>query len=531
MAQPTRAEGSDRDRDRAARAAPDQAPARGGDTKPGPAKTAGGNWDILVDSLNSTTDHNPVGPNIPGYQILGEIGRGGMGLVYKARQIRLERVVALKVILTGAYASMIDRVRFRREAEAVAKLQHPNIVQIFDVGESEGNSYMSMEYVEGGTLERWQSGKPQSPRTSASIIAVIARAVQHAHEAGIIHRDLKPANILTAKIDSKRSGLTDPSSKLPFVPKITDFGLAKHLDGGMSLTATGVACGTPNYMPPEQVRKGSAPLGPPADVYALGGILYELLSGRPPFSGYSPAEIMTLVLSTEAVNLRFFRPDLPVDVTLIVEKCLEKDPARRYPTAADLADDLEKFAAGEPISSRPPGKMELARRWAKKNRGVALTLAALAVLTFLLSIGCAVLLLGISQARAERDVARSEAEKTRAERDAAEAAMVKDAAAHRDAEAESRRKLERFAEATAIVVRASQPVRGKLQDVERDLTAAIEIFLELRKEFGKQVPAGFELELGGAHFLRAQIRTTLGWENQAAEDFHAAARLDPRWKK
>ena len=515
MAQPTRAEGSDRDRDRAAR-----------DTRPGPAKTQGGNWDLLADSLNSTTDHQS-GPNIPGYQILGEIGRGGMGLVYKARQIRLERIVALKVILTGAYASMIDRVRFRREAEAVAKLQHPNIVQIFDVGEAEGNSYMSMEFVDGGTLEAWQSGKPQSPRTSAAVIACLARAVQHAHDAGVIHRDLKPANILISKAEGKRSGAVGKEVRLPFVPKVTDFGLAKHLDGGMSLTATGVACGTPNYMPPEQVRKGTAPLGPQADVYALGGILYELLSGRPPFSGYSPAEIMTLVLSTDAVNLRFFRPDLPVDVTLIVERCLEKDPARRYPTAAALADDLEKFAAGEPISSRPPGPVELARRWAKKNRGVAAALGVFAFGTFVLAIACAILFLGVSNARTERDAALGTARKLQTELDAALKGDKREDEARLAAEAEAKRRAEALTRATVLLVQGLRSAeRGRQTQAEEELTAAIDALEAIRKESPGPLSQVLRLALSEAYYTRGVQRrkqTKTGWD----EDFRIAERLDP----
>lgn len=515
MAQPTRAEGSDRDRERAAR-----------DTHPGPAKTQGGNWDLLADSLNSTTDH-VTGPNIPGYQILGEIGRGGMGLVYKARQIRLERVVALKVILTGAYASMIDRVRFRREAEAVAKLQHPNIVQIFDVGEAEGNSYMSMEFVDGGTLEKWQSGKPQSPRTSAAVIACLARAIQHAHEAGVIHRDLKPANILISKPDGKRSSTVGKETKLPFIPKVTDFGLAKHLDGGMSLTATGVACGTPNYMPPEQVRKGSAPLGPPADVYALGGILYELLSGRPPFSGYSPAEIMTLVLSTDAVNLRFFRPDLPIDVTLIVEKCLEKDPARRYATAAELADDLEKFAAGEPISSRPPSRAELARRWAKRNRAIAAALGVFAFSTFVLAIVCAILFLGIANARTERDAALASAQKLQKELETASKGDQRDDEARLAAEAEGKRRAEAMTQATILLVQGLRSAeRGRQTQAEQELTDAIEALEAIRKESHGPMPQVLRLSLSEAYYTRGlQRRKQL--KTGADEDFRVAERLDP----
>ena len=309
----------------------------------------------------------------PGFEILAELGRGGMGVVYKAKQRSLNRLVALKVILGGPLASSEDKARFHIEAEAAARLHHPNIVQVYDVGEHDGFSYIALELIEGETLRQWQSGRPVEPKVAAKLVSSVARAIQHAHEQGIVHRDVKPANILLAPIPAahpefassvsasrptplastgtNRLSSSSHTVSLTVSPKVTDFGLAKPLDGGNDLTMTGVACGTPNYMAPEQVRGKSHSTS--VDVYGLGAVLFELLAGRPPFVGSDAAEVMNLILKSEAPSVRKLALGVPRDLAVIVAKCLEKDPARRYLTARDAADDLDRFLAGKPITARP----------------------------------------------------------------------------------------------------------------------------------------------------------------------------------
>src|SRR5262245_19755114 len=294
-----------------------------GATGTAPVAPAGGAAEPLA--LTLVSDGLPVRPAVappvafPGYEILDELGRGGMGVVYKARQRNLNRLVALKVILGSPLASTEDKARFRIEAEAAARLHHPNIVQVYDVGEYAGFSYMALELVEGQTVRQWQNGAPTEPKLAARLVSTIARAIHHAHEQGIIHRDLKPANILLAPVSAAQPELGTPGSEaLPTVatavvpprlssdshgvqlnvtPKVTDFGLAKALEGGSDLTVTGVACGTPNYMAPEQVRGKDIGIG--VDVYGLGAVLYELLAGRPPFVGTDPTDVMNRILKTE----------------------------------------------------------------------------------------------------------------------------------------------------------------------------------------------------------------------------------------
>jgi predicted Ser/Thr protein kinase/tetratricopeptide (TPR) repeat protein len=299
-------------------------------------------------------------PQIPGYEVEAVLGRGGMGVVFRARQLRLGRVVALKMALAEAYAGPRERERFQREAEAVAALRHPNIVQIYDVGDSEGRPYFTMEYVEGGSLAQKLAGTPQPARQAAALLATLAGAVQAAHQSRVVHRDLKPANVL----------LTADGT-----PKITDFGLARRLDGPAGLTRTGTALGTPSYMAPEQVGGPSSAVGPAVDIYALGAILYELLTGRPPFRGASVLETLEYVSTTEPVPPSRLVPMVPRDAETITLKCLQKEPARRYGSAAALAEDLRRFLADEPILARPVGWAEHAwrwsRRWYRRNQAVA----------------------------------------------------------------------------------------------------------------------------------------------------------------
>jgi WD40 repeat protein len=279
-----------------------------------------------------------------------------MGVVYRARQTSLNRVVALKMILAGAHAGPDDVARFRAEAEAAARLQHPNIVQIHEVGEHRGLPYFSLEFCAGGSLAARLDGTPLSARDAAALVTVLARAVQAAHDAGVVHRDLKPANVLLAADGT---------------PKITDFGLAKRLDGPGGQTRTGAVLGTPSYMAPEQAGGKTREIGPAADVYALGAILYELLTGRPPFRAETSLDTVLQVLADEPVPPGRLVPKLPRDVETICLKCLQKEPARRYPSAAALADDLQAYLDGRPIAARPVGRVERGWRWCRRNPALA----------------------------------------------------------------------------------------------------------------------------------------------------------------
>jgi serine/threonine protein kinase/WD40 repeat protein len=303
---------------------------------------------------------------VPGYELLGELGRGGMGVVYKARHLGLNREVALKMVLSGAHAGATDRARFRAEAETVAQLRHPNVVQVYDVGEANGLPYLSLEVCDGSLSDRLD-GTPWPAEKAAPLISTIARAAHAAHTAGVIHRDLKPGNVL----------MTPDGT-----PKLTDFGLAKRVGDSGGPTATGAVLGTPSYMAPEQasgtIRVGAPSpriYGPPTDVYALGAILYELLTGRPPFKASSPLDTLLQVAREEPLPPTKLAPKVPRDLQTICLKCLEKEPSRRYATAAELADDLDRFVRAEPIVARPVSKWERAWKWAKRRPAAAALIA------------------------------------------------------------------------------------------------------------------------------------------------------------
>jgi WD40 repeat protein len=330
---------------------------------------------------------------VAGYEILGELGRGGMGVVYKARQVALNRVVALKMVLAGGHAGEADLARFRAEAEAIARLQHPHIVQIHEVGQTEGRPFFALEYCPGGNLEKRLGGTPLPPKEAARLVETLARAVDAAHRAGIVHRDLKPANVL----------LTSDSQ-----PKVTDFGLAKKLDAGTGQTASGAVMGTPSYMAPEQAGGHSKQVGPSADVYALGAILYECLTGRPPFRAATAIDTLLQVLSEEPVPVRRLQPKVPRDLETICLKCLQKEPTKRYASAADLADDLQRFGTGELIRARPVGAAERGVKWVQRRPAVVALLAALFVLGTAALGGLTALWLRADEQRRQAEQAREQ---------------------------------------------------------------------------------------------------------------------------
>jgi eukaryotic-like serine/threonine-protein kinase len=323
---------------------------------------------------------------VPGYELISELGRGAMGVVYKAWQLNLGRLTALKMILAGEHAGLNDRARFRAEAEAAASLRHPNIVQVYEIGEAGGLLYFSMEYIEGETLKQSLAGTPQPPRAAALLLEVLARGVDYAHRRGIVHRDLKPANVLLEAVEPTHDAPTParpphPAGKLNrlgLFPKIVDFGLAKRLGETLG-TRSGQLMGTPSYMSPEQFAGQGGATGPGVDIYALGCILYEALTGRPPFLDASLEALAARVRREEPVPPGKLQPKCPRDLETICLKCLEKEPARRYAGADDLADDLARFLAGESIRARPVGDAERAWRWCHRNPVVtilALSLSA-----------------------------------------------------------------------------------------------------------------------------------------------------------
>jgi serine/threonine-protein kinase len=308
----------------------------------------------------------PVGlPAITGFEILEELGRGGMGVVYKARQINLGRLVALKMVLAGAHAGPDELDWFQREAEAVASLQHPDIVRIHDVGQADGLPYLSLEFIDGGSLAQQMTGRPQDITRAAWTIRTVARAIHAAHRQGIVHRDLKPANILLAA-DGR--------------PKITDFGLARRLGDDSDWTRTGTIVGTPDYMAPEQTRGQAQDAGHLVDQHALGAILYELLTGRPPFRGATPSDTIEQVRTQEPVPPTRLRPGVPRDLETICLKCLQKEAQRRYVDAEALADDLDRFLDGRPVLARPVSTVEHLGRWCRHNPRIAVLSAAVVVL-------------------------------------------------------------------------------------------------------------------------------------------------------
>jgi serine/threonine protein kinase len=311
-------------------------------------------------------------PRIPGYDVESVLARGGMGVVYRARHHRLNRPVAVKMTLGGSYAGLPAMARFLREAKALAGIRHPNVVRVYDFGDIEGRPYVTMEYVEGGNLAQKLAGVPQPVPQAAQLVAVLAGAVQAAHQAGIVHRCLKPGNVL----------LTEDGT-----PKISGFGIARRLDRTAGLTRTGTPFGAPSYMAPELSTGNPQAVGPAVDIFALGAILYELLTGRPPFRAETASETLMQVISHEPVAPAQLNPTVPLDLQTICMKCLEKGPKKRYSTAGALADDLARFLKHEPIHARPAGLLERALRWLRRYRAISGALAVLALVLVTLDVG------------------------------------------------------------------------------------------------------------------------------------------------
>jgi serine/threonine protein kinase len=343
----------------------------------------------IDDRASCAKQRMDVGPQRSGpYEALEEIGRGGMGIVYRARHRVTGRLAALKVMQAGL-APEEESAKFLVEARAVAALSHPNIVQIYEVvtpPPGEGVPFIALEYVAGGNLAAHINGTPLPPREAAALVRALAEAMAHAHQAGIAHRDLKPANVLLSGsggdplrgCPAPRDGSTPGADATGLIPKITDFGLARLLDAHSGQTRTGNVLGTPSYMAPEQAE-GKREVGPAADVYALGAILYECLTGRPPFKGATVLDTLDQVRTREPVAPRRLNPAVPLDLETICLKCLRKEPARRFATCRDLAADLARHLNGEPIRSRPTGVPERALKWVKRRPAVSALLGATGV--------------------------------------------------------------------------------------------------------------------------------------------------------
>lgn len=353
------------------------------------------------DTERTNGDHAKAMPDIPGFEILGELGRGGMGVVYRARDIKLKRIVALKMILMGEHADPESVKRFRTEAEIIARLHHQNIVQVFEVGEANGQPFLVLELVEGGSLADLCIDQPQPSRFAARLVQQLAVATHYAHQQGVIHRDLKPGNILlqrksdfTGTFDNATMHGTDGTTSSPqmngsdastlnedaeLIPKIVDFGLAKHLAGDGTQTSMGRVLGTPQYMSPEQARGDIQSIGLSSDVYSLGAVLYALITGRAPFQADSPVQVLLQVQTEQPPPPTGFALHLPIDLQTICLKCLEKEPRKRYLTAADLADDLTRFLRHEPILARPAGNVERVIKFALRRKAFSALLAVLAL--------------------------------------------------------------------------------------------------------------------------------------------------------
>ncbi len=455
----------------------DHVPTRSRETPPGALTTDARSFPVSsvtatfqkkpAESCDGSALHRSEPPaSIPGYEIESVLGRGGMGVVYKARHLNLKRTVALKMVLAGGHAGPRELARFRIEAEAVARLQHPNIVQIHEVGEADGHPFCALEFVEGGNLATKLGRKPMPARDAARLVESLARAMQLAHSRNVVHRDLKPANIL----------LTADGT-----PKITDFGLARQLDSDSGETQAGAVVGTPSYMAPEQASGQTHEAGPAADVYALGAILYDCLAGRPAFKGKTVVETLDQVRTREPAPPSRHQAGVPLDLDTICLKCLRKEPEQRYASAAELADELVRYQQGKPIQARPVGRIERSFKWVKRNP-VVTALAAAVVLA--LAAGATVSTLKYLDAEQQKGIAEGK-EKTANE----EAAKAERAADYL---------VGIFELADANGRRGTMTARQILDDAEKNIPQEFQDQPELRDQLLQKIGAVYDKITAGA---------------------------------
>jgi serine/threonine-protein kinase len=477
-----------------------------GTTRDGPGTTSQAET-LDAPSSRPPGSHAPFRPIAPvGYQLVKELGRGGMGVVYKARQLGLDRDVALKMVLAGAHASPEQLARFRAEAQAIAQLKHPGIVQVFEVGGHDGLPYFALEFIEGGCLADTVRDGPWPPRKAAGLAVQLARAIQAAHDRGIIHRDLKPANVL----------LTADGT-----PKITDFGLARRLELDQRQTHTGTILGTPTYMSPEQARGDLQEVGPHSDQYSLGVILYELLTGRPPFQGSSVFDTLEAVRTQEPVSPAQLQPGLPKDLETICLKVLSKEPAKRYEGAGAMADDLERFLRGEPILARPVSRPERLWRWCKRNPRVAGLAAAVALLGIAITGGSVAFAASLKTLNAElaESYRKEEHAKEDAQKNERAAIVAKDEAiAARNAEAEALENERQAREKAEALVAGALEQNGHALEAQRVLSVLLNLRLQaipgtqaVREELISTTMKGLEATIASMEKLGTVARDKEGF--------------------
>jgi serine/threonine protein kinase/formylglycine-generating enzyme required for sulfatase activity len=434
-------------------------------------------------------------PEAPGYEILGVLGHGGMGVVYRARQLKANRLVALKMIRAIDNATPQDRLRFQIETEAVARLQHPHVVQLYEAGEVRGQPYFSLEFCDGGTLsEQWKKQRP-TPREAAELIEALARAMHYAHLRGVVHRDLKPGNVL----------LTGPER----VAKITDFGLAKRIDAeARDVSQSGAIMGTAAYMAPEQAAGKVRDTGPAADVYALGALLYECLTGPPPFEGPQHV-VLASVLNDEPVPPSRSGAKIPADLETICLKCLSKEPARRYGSAEELANDLRRYQAGEPIRARPAGWLEQVAKWVRRRPAAAALLGVILLALVVLSILSGNLVVAKNDAETKRKDAENKEQQ--AQREADKATKARDLLvsifklSEQDIQSGNITARQILAQAQKRI-----PVEfGDQPELRADLLAAID---DVNRSINRTIPAAMVLEVRG----KVQLESFSGKEKRIA---------------
>jgi formylglycine-generating enzyme required for sulfatase activity len=441
-------------------------------------------------------------PDVPGYEILGICGHGGMGVVYRARQLGANRLVALKMIRAVEHASPTERLRFQIETEAVARLQHPHIVHLYEVGEVRGQPFFSLEFCDGGTLADQLKKQRPTPQESAQLIETLARAMHYAHLRGVVHRDLKPGNVLLAGAER--------------VAKITDFGLAKRIDAeARDVSQSGAVMGTAAYMAPEQAAGKVRDTGPAADVYALGALLYECLAGRPPFEGPQHV-VLVSVLNDEPVPPSRLGAKIPADLETICLKCLRKEPTRRYASAEELANDLRRYQAGEPVRARPVGAVERTWKWARRRPALAallgvvlLALVSLGVLSGNLMVLSGNLVAARNDADEKRKAAEEKEEEARKEAD--KARKARDFLASIFDLSELEKKQGTFTP-FQLLDRAEQRIPLEFADhpeLRADLMATLE---DARSGLG--MPAAMLLEVGSV----VELRPRKGAEKQVARN-------------